>query len=157
MAATSTEVAMSITRRLVLLAAAAAPVAGSLPALAQTMSPQSASRPAIGGYDTVAYFTVGKPQHGDPAIAHTWDGRRYLFASEQHRQLFVADPEKYAPQFAGSCAAGLASGHKVEADPTNWLISDGRLYLFFAGYGPDKMRDDPTMAARADAAWKKEK
>ena len=141
---------MTVRRRTFLLtAAAAAPVA----ALAQT-----APKTAIGGYDTVAYFTVGKPQPGDPNIAHTWDGRRYLFASEQHRQLFVANPDKYAPQFAGSCAAGLASGHKVEADPNNWLISDGRLYLFFAGSnGPDKMRADPTMAARADAAWKKDK
>ena len=144
---------MTVRRRTFLLtAAAAAPVA----ALAGATLAQTAPKTAIGGYDTVSYFTVGKPQPGDPNIAHTWDGRRYLFASEQHRQLFVSNPDKYAPQFAGSCAAGLASGHKVEADPNNWLISDGRLYLFFAGSnGPDKMRADPTMAARAEAAWKK--
>jgi hypothetical protein len=145
---------MSLARRLVLLAAAA-PFAA---ALAQSAAAQTTSRPAIGGYDTVAYFTVGKPLPGDPAIAHTWDGRRYLFANEQHRQLFVGNPEKYAPQFAGNCAAGLTGGHKVEADPNNWLISDGRLYLFFAGSnGPDQMRADPTMAVRAEAAWKKAK
>lgn len=140
---------MSFCRRIFLAAVVAMPFAGT--ALAQ-------GKPAINGYDTVSYFTVGKPQKGDPNIAHTWDGRRYHFASEQHRQLFVANPEKYAPQFAGNCAAGLTGGHKVEADPTNWLISDGRLYLFFAGTnGPDQMRADPTMAARAEAAWMKAK
>lgn len=141
---------MTVRRRTLLFTAAAMPLAGAARA-------QTAPKLAIGGYDTVSYFTVGKPQKGDPNIAHTWDGRRYLFASDQHRQLFVAIPDKYAPQFAGNCAAGLTGGHRAEADPTNWLISDGRLYLFFGAKGPDQMRADPTMAARAEAAWKKAK
>lgn len=60
------------------------------------------------------------------------------------------------PQFAGNCAAGLASGHAVGADPTNFLISENRLYLFYTGSdGAQRMKDDPSMSGRADAAWRK--
>jgi len=140
---------MKLTRRNLIVLAAAAPLATPLNgALAQTKT-------AIGGYDTVSYFTVGKPEKGDPKFSHMWDGRTYLFTSEQHRALFAGNPDKYAPQFAGHCASGLAGGQKAEADPTNWLISDGRLYLFYAGTdGPAQMRKDPTIASRADANWK---
>ena len=43
--------------------------------------------------------------------------------------LYKASPEKYAPQYGGYCAYGLADGHKAPTDPTAWTISDGKLYL----------------------------
>jgi YHS domain-containing protein len=141
---------MMMYRRLLLAAAfgAAAPAV-----LAQTKPDDR--KVAIGGYDTVAYFVVGKPQKGDSAIAYVWDGRRFLFANDQHRQLFVANPDKYAPQFAGHCTSGLAIGAKVEADPQNWIISDGRLFLFSGPAGPDGMRADASLAGKAEAGWQK--
>src|SRR5262245_37435459 len=82
-------------------------------------------RVAIKGYDPVAYFSDSKPVKGDPAISYDWDEARYLFANASNRATFAAAPEKYAPQFAGLCATGLAFGQKVEADPQAWKIVDG--------------------------------
>ena len=57
------------------------------------------------GYDPVAYFTDGKAVKGDPAIAFEWDEGRYHFASQKNRDLFAAEPDRYAPRF-GATARG---------------------------------------------------
>src|ERR1700741_1149939 len=85
---------------------------------------------AIRGYDPVAYFTDGMPVRGRPDIEYEWDERRYRFSRAEHRELFKADPVRYAPQFAGFCAVALTRGEVDEANPEYWLISDGKLYLF---------------------------
>jgi len=59
---------------------------------------------ATRGADPVSYFTDGRPLQGDPAIHADWMSARWLFASEEHRALFVANPGAYAPQFGGCCA-----------------------------------------------------
>jgi hypothetical protein len=85
---------------------------------------------AIQGYDPVAYFTDGKPTRGTRDFEVQWDEHVYRFASAQHRDLFKADPVRYAPQFGNYCAMALALGNIVKADPENWLISDNKLYVF---------------------------
>lgn len=85
---------------------------------------------AIIGYDPVAYFTDGRPTPGRPDIEYQWDEHTYRFASAEHRELFKADPVRYAPQFGNFCAMALAKGLIVVANPENWLISDGKLYVF---------------------------
>jgi hypothetical protein len=85
---------------------------------------------AIKGYDPVAYFTDGKPQKGLPEFEYDWDDYRWQFASASHREMFKADPVRYAPQFGNYCAMALSLGQVVVADPENWLISDGKLYVF---------------------------
>jgi len=85
---------------------------------------------AIKGYDPVAYFTDGKPAHGLPEIEYVWDEHRYRFSTAAHRDQFKADPVRYAPQFGNFCAMALAKSEIVVADPENWLISDGKLYVF---------------------------
>ena len=39
---------------------------------------------AIGGYDTVAYFTEGRPVKGDSRYSVMWKGAVWLFASAEH-------------------------------------------------------------------------
>lgn len=56
---------------------------------------------AIKGYDTVAYFTEGKPVKGDKMHEFTWKGAKWRFSTAAHRQMFAADPEKYAPRYGG--------------------------------------------------------
>jgi len=85
---------------------------------------------AIKGYDPVAYFTVGRPMHGLPEFEYDKDGHRYRFSKAEHRELFKSDPARYAPQFGDFCAMALSKGELVEADPENWLISGGKLFLF---------------------------
>jgi len=97
---------------------------------------------AIKGYDPVAYFTLGKATRGKENISLEWDERRYHFASAEHRELFKADPVRYAPQFPDYCAMSLARGEVVEANPENWLVSDGKLYMFGKPYGPGIFQKD---------------
>ena len=122
--------------RLVLLAAAS-PFATAIPSLST-----EAVSVAIKGYDPVAYFTTGAPALGLSEFELEWDEQRYRFSRAEHRELFKADPVRYAPQFADFCAMALTQGLVVEADPENWLISEGKLYLFGKPVGPDLFRRD---------------
>jgi YHS domain-containing protein len=56
---------------------------------------------AIKGYDTVAYFTQGKPIQGKKEFNHQWNNATWLFANEQHLGMFKKDPASYAPQYGG--------------------------------------------------------
>ena len=97
---------------------------------------------AIKGYDPVAYFTIGKPTRGRAEFEYEWDERRYRFSQAQHRELFKKEPARYLPQFADFCAMALSLGEVVEADPENWLIADGKLYVFGKPTGPALFRKD---------------
>jgi hypothetical protein len=99
---------------------------------------------AIKGYDPVAYFTDGKPVQGTAQFEFEWDDHRWRFASAEHRDLFKASPVRYAPQFGNYCAMALALNQIVVADPENWLISDGKLYVFGkpAPAGPELFKKD---------------
>jgi hypothetical protein len=100
---------------------------------------------AIQGYDPVAYFTDGKAIKGSSSYEYAWEDARWRFASAAHRQMFAADPDRYAPQFGGFCAGALTAGMLVPANPQTWAIVNGKLYMW-AG-GPDDIR-----AWKADAA-----
>jgi hypothetical protein len=56
---------------------------------------------AIKGYDTVAYFTEGRAVEGKSEFEFTWQDAIWRFASAANRDLFAANPERYAPQYGG--------------------------------------------------------
>jgi YHS domain-containing protein len=56
---------------------------------------------AIKGYDTVAYHTENRPVQGKSEFSYTWADAKWYFASAANRDLFAADPERYAPQYGG--------------------------------------------------------
>ena len=93
---------------------------------------------AVSGYDVVAYFglqqsPVGQSQPagipGKASITVDYNGATFAFSSEENRDAFVANPAKYAPQYDGHCAYGVAKGGKVPANPNLWRIVDDKLYL----------------------------
>jgi YHS domain-containing protein len=110
---------------------------------------------AMQGYDPVNYFTEAQPAKGNPDFSHVWDGERYLFANAKHRDMFAAAPEKYSPQFPGWCAAALTRGEHVVPDPRNWIIIEGRLYLFGKPIGPKLFRENPGLARISEENWKR--
>ncbi|HEV8266926.1 MAG TPA: tat pathway signal sequence domain protein, partial [Thermoanaerobaculia bacterium] len=57
------------------------------------------SQIAVSGYDTVAFFTDEKAVTGSPSITAVHDGATYLFASEEHKKLFLKEPARYLPQY----------------------------------------------------------
>ena len=138
-----------------LLMAAAIAVSAIVPVELMAQGSTSAKgRLTLKGYDPVAYFTDGKATPGMAEFEYTWDGLLFRFASAAHRDLFKADPEKFAPQFAGSCAMSLSRGVKIEADPNNWTISNGKLFVFAGAGGPEKLRTEPAgVIAQATVNW----
>ncbi len=84
---------------------------------------------AIHGYDPVAYFTQGQPVEGDKSITLEYKEAKWLFASEENRDLFQTNPEKYTPQYGGHCAYAASRGYIADADPIAWRIVDDKLYL----------------------------
>ena len=89
----------------------------------------NADKVAIHGFDTVAYFTAGKPTKGKKEFEHKWRDARWFFASATNRDLFVANPDRYAPRYGGYCSMGVAIGQYSDTDPEQWTIIDGKLYL----------------------------
>ncbi|GAB3521162.1 YHS domain-containing (seleno)protein [Photobacterium alginatilyticum] len=84
---------------------------------------------AIKGYDPVAYFTESKALKGNKAFTATYKNAIYQFSSADNRDAFKAEPDKYAPQYGGYCAFGVAMGKKFETDPNAWKVVDNKLYL----------------------------
>ena len=68
---------------------------------------------AIQGYDAVAYFTQGKPVQGSAEYTASYQDAIYHFSSADNRDRFRAYPEKYAPQYGGFCAMGVALEKKT--------------------------------------------
>ena len=106
--------------------------------------------------DVVAYFTEGAPVRGDEEIEVIWRDVRWRFASLEHRVLFEADPERYAPRYGGFCAGGLALGRTSPIDPEAFVIVDGKLYLNFDKSTAEEVRANPeTILPKADANWER--
>ena len=93
---------------------------------------QSLFGTAIDGTDPVSYFTAGRPIEGKSNITFEWNGATWRFASEENRDRFAADPEKYAPQYGGYCAWAVSQGYTASTDPQAWSIVDNKLYLNFS-------------------------
>ena len=75
-------------------------------------------------------------------------------ASAEHRELFAADPDKYAPRFGGFCAMGMSLGKQAQADPEAWAIVDDKLYLTFSQPALAKFTvDTPTHISKAETEW----
>ena len=84
---------------------------------------------AINGYDPVSYFREGKAVKGNPKFSAKWNGATWYFSSQADLNSFVAAPEKYAPQYGGYCAYGVAKGAKASTEPDAFSVVDGKLYL----------------------------
>jgi hypothetical protein len=109
---------------------------------------------AIRGYDPVAYFAQSRPVKGSPQFTHQWRGATWRFASAENRDRFAAAPEKYAPQYGGYCAYGVASGYAVKIEPDAWSVVDGKLYLNYDRSVQKTWQTDvPGYVRKADANW----
>ncbi len=98
---------------------------------------------AIRGYDPVAYFTQGGPAEGSEQFSYEWSGATWRFASQEHLDLFKAEPSRYAPQYGGYCAYGVAVDSLVKIEPEFWAIIDDKLYLNYNAKFQRNWEEDP--------------
>lgn len=123
-------------------------------AMAQSSIYGAKEGPAIEGYDTVAYFTQAKPVKGDAQFSVEWKNATWLFSNKENRDLFQAEPEKYAPQYGAHCAFAMAKDMFASGDPLRWRIVDGKLFLntnAFAQWLWEK--DIPEYIKEANSYW----
>lgn len=125
--------------------------------VAVTAQAQKAPPVALKGNDPVSYFNPGRPAKGASKINYDFDESRYLFSSAKNKELFAANPDRYAPQFSGLCATGLSMGMKSEADPNVFLVRDGKLYVFSSVEAREMVEKDPALLKKAQEAWQHRK
>ncbi len=113
---------------------------------------------AIQGYDPVAYFEGGAPVQGRKEFRAAYGGGVYFFADAANRDRFLANPDKYLPAYGGWCATAMAVGKKVEIDPENYKITNGRLFLFYKNLIQNAQTDwnkhEAQSTVDADKYWK---
>jgi hypothetical protein len=144
---------MIVSRRVVLLVLGSELVSPKF-CRADQGDPPEGRRIALSGYDPVAYFEDGAPAKGTREFWYSFDDVVYVFRSAAHRAKFAADPERYAPQYAGHCAAGVSKGYKTEPDPEAWLIANGKLFVFqIKERVPQFKNNIEELAAKANANW----
>ena len=114
---------------------------------------------AVAGYDLVSYFSQDNPQQGMEAIAVSWKGARYLFASKKNKAIFQKNPEKYLPTYGGWCANAMLKGREVDISPKAYHIQKGQLHLFYKTNWVDTraklLKDEVTYKTKADKVWAK--
>lgn len=110
----------------------------------------------VGGYDVVAYHTVGAPTMGSADYSAMYQGATWYFSSAENLEMFNADPAKFAPAYGGWCSAGASKGKKVPTLPDLWAIVDGQLYLNSSPAAHNKLflADTDTVIRKGEGNWK---
>ena len=145
-----------LSRRTLLTAAAAAPVAAlfTTPAMAAEPEVFAIDGIAIRGADPVAFFTDAAPVIGSADHAVMWHGATWHFASAQNMETFMANPEAYAPQYGGYCAFAMSKGYIATSVPEAWTVHERKLYLNYSVNVRQVWSEDiPGNIALADGNW----
>lgn len=109
---------------------------------------------ALRGYDPVGYFTDGHPVKGSSQFPVIYQGSLFHFSSAAHRDAFLVEPARYAPQYGGYCAYGAANGYKAKSHPDAFSIVDGKLYLNYSVAVRELWQERVSdYIAKADANW----
>ncbi|WP_320823043.1 YHS domain-containing (seleno)protein [Reinekea sp.] len=112
---------------------------------------------AIGGQDTVAYFSPasrqsGQSVEGDKSFASQWLGAIWYFANAADRDKFAANPAAYTPEFNGHCANALSLGEGlIKTNGQTWQFFGDQLFLFYAPRGLTRWQDGNVEAYLATA------
>ena len=109
---------------------------------------------AIDGFDPVAYMTEKSALKGRAEFTHVFKGSVFHFKSAENRDVFSANPEKFAPQYDGYCAFGVSRGYKAVTSPEAFTVVDGKLYLNFnADVKTMWAKDLKGYIGKADGFW----
>ncbi len=145
---------LTITALMMAVLCAFLPVAAHAEALVQTIVTDPLSGVAIEGYDVVSYFTEAEPQQGLPDYEYVWQGVPWYFASAANRDVFMRNPDIYAPQFGGHCLMSLSRGFLSDGKPRLYIIEGMKLYLFYSLANREAFLDGGARTvATANANW----
>jgi YHS domain-containing protein len=109
------------------MAAAALSLFSAVTAPASALQQTSSPSEALDGVDVVILVQQGKEVFGKSAHRAGHDGLDYLFSTPETKAEFEKAPARYAAQFGGMCAR---MGGSVTANPSDYVLHEGRIYLF---------------------------
>jgi YHS domain-containing protein len=122
----------------------------------QSEAPKAAKGVELGGYCPVAYVAMNRAVKGSPEHTSVHQGRTYHLTNADAKKMFDAAPARYQPAYDGLCATGVAMGMKLESDPTQFVVHNGRAYLFSDAKAKAMFEKDRSgIIAKADANWPK--
>lgn len=108
---------------------------------------------ALDGYCPVSILQMKKWVKGNPAHKSVYDGKTYLFANEQGKRMFDADPAKYVPALGGDCVVALVKmGKRAPGNLRHAAFHDNRLFLFSSQDAQKMFLAQPAAYANADLA-----
>lgn len=83
------------------------------------------------GFCLASLLDENKLRKGDARFATEYKGQLICFHSDDHRQRFLADPERYWPVANGKClVSSHDAGRLASGDPRVGVIWRGRLWFF---------------------------
>ncbi len=148
---------LTITRLIAALAMAIG-LATAVPAQAAGLVESIVTDPLTGvaleGYDPVSYFLGPDPVLGSSEFVYKWGGVPWYFASPANRDVFMRNPEIYAPQYGGHCLVGLSRGFLSDGKPRLYAIKEMKLYLFYSVANREAFfASGDGVVASADGHW----
>ncbi|MCB0393308.1 MAG: YHS domain-containing protein [Bdellovibrionales bacterium] len=138
-------------------------VFASLPAVAQSNYGRNVAeynlegKLGLKGHDPVSVFPEGGgvTLEGSADIQGEYQGVVYYFSSDENREIFLANPDKYEPTYGGFCAYAMASGSRVDIQPQFFTISGNRAHYFVSSRAKRNFdREVADFENRADQFWK---
>lgn len=108
---------------------------------------------ALQGYCPVCVVEMKKWIKGNPQFTVQQDGKTYLFPSDEQKQMFLQDPNKYTPALGGDCVvAQVDMGKRVPGSVEHVALHNDRLYLFSNAKAKNMFLADKEKYASADLA-----
>ncbi len=113
------------------------------------------AEPALDGYCPVSYQQRNQALRGKPGITQVHRSRLYRFTNLAAKKAFAENAERYLPQYDGFCAEGVSRSKRYPADLTQFVVREGKTYLFFDEEAKAKFIAGPEeMLRKADGNWK---
>lgn len=111
--------------------------------------------PMFQAHCPVSYQTQKAALKVGPAFRAVAHHRMFHIASDVALPLFLADPDRYIPQYMGSCpVAWLTSDRRESGDPTIFSVVGRNTYLLQSAEAKQKFDADPAKYIKpADAKW----
>ena len=129
----------------------------------------------LGGLDFVQYFvdfnlpdgTYNETQvglQGYDNIYSVYQNFTYNFLTQQNKEVFETNPEKYIPQWGGYCAWGIAGEYCPQypwssdclgpsGNWAHWTIINEKLYFFLFSEAKEKFVNEIDIIAAGDKRW----
>ncbi len=125
---------------------------------AETANAPYTLRLGLAGYSPVSYLDDHRAEPGSPRFQATHNGVTYFFASDQQRETFNGDPDRFLPAYGGYCAYGCAVEGRFIPNPNSFKIIGGRTHLFLLDEEADtkelwEQGDERELIAKADTFW----